>query len=60
MLHDDHHAHFHVNFSQHLMLWDRLHGTLRRPDRSDGAAVLGGQGQPALPQRDRARFTGYR
>ena len=43
--HDDHHAHFHVNFGQHLMLWDRLHGTLRRADRRYGEDVFGGEGE---------------
>lgn len=42
--HDDHHAHFHCNFGQHLMLWDRLHGTLRRVGRRYGADVYGGRG----------------
>ena len=44
--HDDHHAHFHVNFGQHLMLWDRLHGTLRREGRTYGVNVFGGRGVP--------------
>lgn len=35
--HDDHHAHFHCNFGQHMALWDRLFGTLRRKDRAYGA-----------------------
>lgn len=34
--HDDHHAHFHCNFGQHMGLWDRLFGTLRRQDRAYG------------------------
>lgn len=42
--HDDHHAHFHVNFGQHLSLWDRLHGTLRRKGRRYGVDVFGGKG----------------
>jgi lathosterol oxidase len=42
--HDDHHAHFHCNFGQHLMLWDRLHGTLRRVNRRYGVDVFGGKG----------------
>lgn len=42
--HDDHHALFHVNFGQHLMLWDRLHGTLRRRGRRYGKEVFGGRG----------------
>lgn len=44
--HDDHHVHFHCNFGQHLMLWDRIHGTLRRKDRRYGADVFGGKGAP--------------
>ena len=42
--HDDHHAYFHVNFGQHLMIWDRLHGTLRRQNRRYGKEVFGGRG----------------
>ena len=42
--HDDHHAHFHVNYGQHLMLRDRLHGTLRRQNRRYGKEVFGGRG----------------
>lgn len=45
--HDDHHAHFHVNFGQHLMIWDRMHGTLRRENRSYGQEVFGGRGASA-------------
>ena len=44
MYHDDHHAHFHVNFGQHLTIWDRLHGTLRREGRAYGDSVFGGRG----------------
>ncbi len=46
MYHDDHHTQFHCNFGQHLMLWDRLHGTLRRQRRRYGAEVFGGRGAP--------------
>ena len=42
--HDDHHAHFHVNYGQHLMIWDRLLGTLRRQNRRYGEDVFGGRG----------------
>lgn len=42
--HDDHHAHFHCNFGQHMMLWDKLHGTLRRQGRTYGKDVFGGKG----------------
>jgi len=45
--HDDHHALFHVNFGQHLMIWDRLFGTLRQQNRSYGEGVFGGRGVPA-------------
>ena len=44
--HDDHHAHFHVNYGQHLMIWDRLFGTLRRENRRYGQDVFGGRGLP--------------
>ncbi|MCB9788498.1 MAG: hypothetical protein H6744_17590, partial [Deltaproteobacteria bacterium] len=44
---DDHHTQFHCNFGQHLMIWDRLHGTLRRQSRQYGAEVFGGRGAPA-------------
>lgn len=47
MFHDDHHVHFHCNFGQHLTLWDRVHGTLRRHNRRYGADVFGGKGKPA-------------
>lgn len=44
MYHDDHHKFFHVNFGQHLMIWDRMHGTLRREGRRYGAENFGGKG----------------
>ena len=44
MYHDDHHRYFHVNFGQHLMIWDRLHGTLRRQGRRYGVENFGGKG----------------
>ncbi|WP_420438239.1 sterol desaturase family protein [Candidatus Poriferisodalis sp.] len=43
--HDDHHAHFHVNYGQHLMIWDRVHRTLRRHGRRYGPEVFGGRGE---------------
>lgn len=43
--HDDHHLYFHVNFGQHLSLWDRLHGTLRREGRRYGVDIFGGKGE---------------
>ena len=42
--HDDHHVYYHVNFGQHLIIWDRLHGTLRRQNRRYGEDVFGGRG----------------
>ena len=42
--HDDHHVHFHVNFGQHLTLFDRMHGTLRRTNRAYGKDRVGGKG----------------
>lgn len=60
MYHDDHHVHFHCNFGQHLMLWDRLHGTLRRIDRRYGAEVFGGKGAPVDPARQgKGDFVSY-
>lgn len=44
MYHDDHHRYFHVNYGQHLMIWDRLHGTLRRENRRYGEQIFGGRG----------------
>lgn len=55
MYHDDHHTQFHCNFGQHLMLWDRLHGTLRRIDRRYGKDVFGGKGAA----RDGAPAAGF-
>ena len=46
MYHDDHHRYFHVNYGQHLMIWDRLHGTLRRENRRYGEQIFGGRGAP--------------
>ncbi len=63
--HDDHHTQFHCNFGQHLMLWDRLHGTLRRQDRRYGAEHFGGQGvsiddaQATRSPEDLPRFVEY-
>jgi lathosterol oxidase len=57
--HDDHHLHFHCNFGQHLMLWDRLHGTLRRVGRRYGADVFGGKGAPAEDGVEAGSFVKY-
>lgn len=43
--HDDHHAHFHVNYGQTFPLWDRVFGTMRRKNRRYGPAVFGGGGE---------------
>jgi lathosterol oxidase len=43
--HHDHHVHFHVNFVQHLMLWDPLPGTLRLPGRTYDKRHLWGPGR---------------
>jgi lathosterol oxidase len=44
--HDDHHAHFHVNYGQTLGVWDWLFGTWRREHRIYGEHVFGGRGAP--------------
>lgn len=58
--HDDHHAHFHVNFGQHLTLWDRIHGTLRRRGRTYGRDVYGGRGKVGERGSAVAEFVRYR
>lgn len=58
--HDDHHVHFHCNFGQHLTLWDRLHGTLRRVDRRYGVEVFGGKGEPVGEAPQKPRYVRYR
>ncbi len=50
--HDDHHVHFHCNYGQNLMIFDRLHGTLRRQKRRYGVTVFGGKGTPAGEEHD--------
>jgi lathosterol oxidase len=42
--HDDHHICFHCNFGHHTMLFDWLHGTVRRSDRDYGEHIYGGRG----------------
>ena len=44
--HDDHHAHFHVNYGQTLGIWDRIFGTWRCEGRVYGEHVFGGRGAP--------------
>ena len=57
--HDDHHVYFHVNFGQHLTLWDRLHGTLRRTGRKYGVEVFGGKGAAAAKDAAPGEFIRY-
>jgi lathosterol oxidase len=59
--HDDHHVHFHCNFGQHLMVWDRWFGTLRRVGRRYGAEVFGGKGAPndAPSQAPKDEYVSY-
>ena len=59
--HDDHHVHFHVNYGQHLMIWDRLHGTLRRQNRRYGKDVFGGRGarENGSPETEPDPFVSY-
>jgi Delta7-sterol 5-desaturase len=44
--HDDHHVYFHCNYGHHTSLFDRLHGTVHRPDRRYDEHTFGGQGAP--------------
>jgi lathosterol oxidase len=44
--HDDHHVYFHCNYGHHTMLFDRLHGTVRRLDRRYDEKTFGGRGAP--------------
>lgn len=48
--HDDHHVYFHTNYGHHTAVWDKLHGTVRRPDRYYDENTFGGRGAP-LPAR---------
>lgn len=52
--HDDHHAFFHVNFGQHLLIWDRMFGTLRRRNRHYDDETFGGRGAPVDSDSGRA------
>jgi len=45
LYHDDHHKYFHCNFGQHLMVFDKMHGTLRREKRAYGIENFGGRGK---------------
>ena len=57
--HDDHHVHFHVNFGQHLTLFDRLHGTLRRERRTYGVENFGGRGKASDGEDEPPPFVRY-
>ena len=57
--HDDHHVFFHVNFGQHLMFFDKIHGTLRREKRTYGADTFGGKGVPAEDEESPPGFVQY-
>lgn len=56
--HDDHHRYFHVNYAQHLLLWDRIFNSLRRHGRRYGVEVFGGQGAP-VSNNQPAPFVDY-
>ena len=59
--HDDHHRYFHANYGNHLTVWDRLYGTLRRHGRRYGVEVFGGQGAPiGGSAHEPPRFVDYR
>ncbi|KAK3699604.1 hypothetical protein QZH41_014306 [Actinostola sp. cb2023] len=44
VFHDDHHKYFHCNFGFNSLIFDKLHGTLRRNDRYYDEDVFGGKG----------------
>ncbi|XP_063969345.1 uncharacterized protein LOC129281160 isoform X1 [Lytechinus pictus] len=44
MFHDDHHKYFHCNFGVNTMLFDKLHGTIRKEDRLYSETIFGGKG----------------
>lgn len=51
--HDDHHVYFHCNYAHHTMIFDRLHGTVRRENRRYDENTFGGRGA-AVPGREDA------
>ncbi|WAR05396.1 FXDC2-like protein [Mya arenaria] len=59
MFHDDHHRHFHCNFGFNTLLFDRLHGTLRRQNRKYGEKVFGGHGRQEVGTGSEAPFHEY-
>jgi lathosterol oxidase len=48
--HDDHHVYFHCNYGHHTTLFDRLHDTVRRPDRRYDERTFGGHGAVRDPK----------
>ncbi|XP_070545271.1 uncharacterized protein [Ptychodera flava] len=44
MFHDNHHQYFHCNYGFNTLLFDWLHGTLRRKDRFYSEKIFGGRG----------------
>lgn len=57
--HDDHHVYFHCNYGQHISIFDRVHGTLRRHDRRYGKDVFGGKGAPREDGGGAGEFVKY-
>jgi lathosterol oxidase len=53
--HDDHHVYFHCNYAHHTMLFDRLHGTVRRVGRHYDEQTFGGRGAPVAGSDAAAR-----
>ncbi len=50
--HDEHHLYFHCNYGHHTALFDRLHGTARRPDRHYDEHTFGGRGAPIVKEQE--------
>merc|ERR1712166_78887 len=43
--HDDHHKYFHCNFGQHILLFDKICGTIRQETREYSEDIFGGKGK---------------
>ncbi|XP_030835386.1 delta(7)-sterol 5(6)-desaturase erg32 isoform X1 [Strongylocentrotus purpuratus] len=56
IFHDDHHKYFHCNFGVNTMIFDRLHGTLRKNNRFYSETTFGGKGAP-IQEPSAARVT---
>lgn len=56
IFHDDHHKYFHCNFGVNTMIFDRLHGTLRKNDRFYSETTFGGKGAH-MPDPSASRTT---